>query len=147
MRSSQEEKDSVGRARAAPYCLPKYFTRGIAMSECAMSECARSECLSRSAANESVLPAPQSVTSVWRTPAVIIACGCLIAAVAFGPRSALGFFLTPISSANHWGRDVFAFALAVQNLLWGAGQPIAGAIADRFGAAAPVPCCTPPASR
>ena len=105
------------------------------MSECAMSECATSECLSRSAANESVLPAPQSVTSVWRTPAVIIACGCLIAAVAFGPRSALGFFLTPISSANHWGRDVFAFALAVQNLLWGAGQPIAGAIADRFGAA------------
>jgi MFS family permease len=58
----------------------------------------------------------------------------LIAAVAFGPRSALGFFLTPLSSANHWGRHVFAFALAVQNLLWGAAQPVAGAIADRFGA-------------
>ena len=70
----------------------------------------------------------------WRTPAVVIVCGCLIAAVAFGPRSALGFFLTPLSSANHWGRDVFAFALAVQNLLWGAAQPVAGAIADRFGA-------------
>jgi hypothetical protein len=63
----------------------------------------------------------------WRTPAVVIVCGCLIAAVAFGPRSALGFFLTPLSSANHWGRDVFAFALAVQNLLWGMAQPVAGA--------------------
>jgi MFS family permease len=75
----------------------------------------------------------QSPTT-WRTPAVVIACGCLIAALAFGPRSALGFFLTPMSSANHWGRDVFALALALQNLLWGAAQPVAGAIADRFGA-------------
>ena len=72
--------------------------------------------------------------SAWRTPLVIVICGCLIAAISFGPRSALGFFLTPLSQANHWGRDVFAFALAVQNLLWGIGQPVAGAIADRFGA-------------
>jgi len=85
------------------------------------------------AAGEKRLPSAQSLAT-WRTPAVVIACGCLIAAVAFGPRSTLGFFLTPMSSANHWGRDVFAFALAVQNLLWGAAQPIAGAIADRFGA-------------
>jgi len=70
----------------------------------------------------------------WRTPLVVIVCGCLIAAISFGPRSALGFFLTPLTQANHWGRDVFAFALAVQNLLWGVGQPLAGAIADRFGA-------------
>ncbi|MBI1204689.1 MAG: MFS transporter [Rhodopseudomonas sp.] len=70
----------------------------------------------------------------WRTPLVIILCGCLIAMIGFGPRSALGFFLTPLSQINHWGRDVFAFALAVQNLLWGVGQPFAGAIADRYGA-------------
>ncbi len=76
-----------------------------------------------------------SKTVGWRTPAVIIICGCLIAALAFGPRSALGFFLSPLSNANHWGRDVFAFALALQNLLWGMAQPVAGAIADRFGAA------------
>jgi MFS family permease len=69
----------------------------------------------------------------WRTPTVILGFGCLIALVAFGPRAALGFFLTPMSAANHWGRDVFAFALAIQNLLWGAGQPLAGMIADRFG--------------
>ena len=72
-------------------------------------------------------------SSTWRTPVVVVGFGCLIAMVAFGPRSTLGFFLTPLSSANHWGRDVFAFALALQSLLWGVGQPFAGIIADRFG--------------
>ena len=72
--------------------------------------------------------------SGWRTPLVIVGFGCLISLLAFGPRSTLGFFLTPMSSAHHWGRDVFAFALAIQNLLWGAGQPLAGILADRFGA-------------
>ena len=69
----------------------------------------------------------------WRTPAVVVACGCLIAMISFGPRSSLGFFLTPLSQTNNWGRDVFALAVAIQNLLWGIGQPFAGAIADRFG--------------
>src|SRR5689334_7565023 len=69
----------------------------------------------------------------WRTPLVIIVCGCLIALIGFGPRSAFGFFLTPMSQANGWGRDVFALAFALQNLLWGLGQPFAGAVADRFG--------------
>jgi MFS family permease len=72
--------------------------------------------------------------ATWRTPAVILVCACLIGMIGFGPRSALGLFLTPMSSANGWGRDVFALALAIQMLLWGAGQPFAGAIADRYGA-------------
>jgi MFS family permease len=90
--------------------------------------------------NDRPLTAPQSgimaaaVTGNWRTPLVIIGFGCLISLMSFGPRSSLGFFLTPMSAANHWGRDVFAFALALQNLLWGIGQPLAGIIADRFGA-------------
>jgi MFS family permease len=70
----------------------------------------------------------------WRTPALILVCGCLIALVGFGARSGLGFFLTPMSSAHGWGRDVFALALAIQMLLWGAAQPVAGALADRYGA-------------
>jgi MFS family permease len=70
----------------------------------------------------------------WRTPAVVAVCGCLIAMISFGPRSSLGFFLTPMSQEYHWGRDVFSMALAIQNLLWGIGQPFAGGIADRFGA-------------
>jgi MFS family permease len=69
----------------------------------------------------------------WRTPIVILICGCLISLVGFGARSGLGFFLTPMSQANGWGRDVFSLALAIQMLLWGAAQPFAGAIADRYG--------------
>jgi len=76
-----------------------------------------------------------AVANTWRTPALVIGFGCLISLVSFGPRSTLGFFLTPMSTENHWGRDIFAFALALQNLLWGIGQPLAGMIADRFGAA------------
>ena len=76
----------------------------------------------------------QAVRQVgWRTPIVVVVCGCIIAMISFGPRSSLGFFLTPLSSANGWGREVFALAVAIQNLLWGIGQPFAGAIADRYG--------------
>jgi MFS family permease len=80
-------------------------------------------------------PSGSAVAAVggWRTPVVIIGFGCLISLLSFGPRSSLGFFLTPMSNANNWSRDVFAFALALQNLLWGVGQPLAGMIADRFG--------------
>ena len=69
----------------------------------------------------------------WRTPLVIIICGCAIALLGFGPRSSFGFFIQPMSREFSWGRDVFGLALALQNLLWGLGQPTAGAIADRFG--------------
>jgi len=69
----------------------------------------------------------------WRTPIVIITCGCMIATISFGPRSALGFFLAPISAANGWGRETFAFAVALQTLLYGAAQPFVGGLADRFG--------------
>ncbi len=69
----------------------------------------------------------------WRTPFVILFCGCLIGAIGFGPRAALGLFLTPMSSANGWSREVFALALAIQVLVWGTAQPFVGAIADRFG--------------
>src|SRR6516225_3383162 len=70
----------------------------------------------------------------WRAPTVVISCGCVIALLSFGPRSALGQFLSPLSLAGNWGRDVLSLALAIQNLLWGIGQPFAGAVADRFGA-------------
>jgi MFS family permease len=82
----------------------------------------------------SLSAAEKSATSLgWRTPMVVVLCGCLIAMISFGPRSSLGFFLAPIGQANHWGRDVFSMALAIQNLLWGLGQPLAGAMADKYG--------------
>jgi MFS family permease len=76
---------------------------------------------------------PISAAGGWRTPLVIVVCGCLIGMLTFGPRSTFGFFMQPMSREFAWGRDVFGLALAIQNLLWGIGQPIAGAIADRFG--------------
>lgn len=69
----------------------------------------------------------------WRSPLIIVLAGCLIAVLTFGPRSSMGFFLQPMSQDNGWGRDVFGLAIAIQNLLWGVGQPFAGAITDRFG--------------
>jgi MFS family permease len=72
--------------------------------------------------------------SHWRTPLIILVCGCLVGLISFGPRSTFGLFLAPMSAANGWGRDVFGLAIAIEMLLWGAGQPFAGALADRFGA-------------
>ena len=73
------------------------------------------------------------VVASWRTPLVIMICGCAIGLLGFGPRSSLGFFIQPMSGEFSWGRDIFGLALAIQNLLWGLGQPLAGAVADRFG--------------
>jgi MFS family permease len=78
---------------------------------------------------------PAPLLSFLKNPLVLVIAGCMIAIVTFGPRSAFGFFLTPMSAQHGWGRDVFALAFAVQNLLWGLGTPFAGAIADRFGTA------------
>ncbi len=64
---------------------------------------------------------------------LIIVCGCLIAVLSFGPRSAMGLFFQPMTEARDWSREIFALALAIQNLIWGAAQPLAGMMADRFG--------------
>ncbi len=68
-----------------------------------------------------------------RVPAVAVFCACLIALLAFGPRSAMGFFQLPILGANGWDRSTFGLAMALQNLFWGIGQPFFGVIADKFG--------------
>ena len=63
----------------------------------------------------------------------IIVAACLISLVGFGIRSSFGLYLEPMTGANDWPRETFAFAMAIQNLLWGIGVPVAGAIADRWG--------------
>ncbi|MEM7069018.1 MAG: MFS transporter [Pseudomonadota bacterium] len=65
---------------------------------------------------------------------LIIVCGCGIALLAFGPRSAMGFFQQPILDTTGWTSATFGLAIAIQNLAWGIGQPIFGALADRYGA-------------
>ena len=64
-----------------------------------------------------------------------IACGAFIVLLSFGIRSGFGLFLQPMSLDLGWGREVFALAMALQNLLWGVSQPFVGAIADKWGTA------------
>ncbi len=66
-------------------------------------------------------------------PWLIILCGCLIAAMTFGPRSAMGFFQLPMLAEKGWDRTTFGLAMAIQNLAWGLGTPVFGALADKFG--------------
>ena len=66
--------------------------------------------------------------------AVIVA-ACLISLIGFGIRTSFGLYLEPMTAANGWSRETFSLALALQNLLWGIGVPVAGAVADRFGTA------------
>ena len=54
--------------------------------------------------------------------------------LSMGIRHGFGLFNLPITLDNGWGRETFAFTIALQNLIWGAIQPITGALADRFGA-------------
>jgi predicted MFS family arabinose efflux permease len=64
---------------------------------------------------------------------VVIVAGCLISLLSFGPRSIMGLFLAPMTEAREWSREIFALSIAIQNIVWGFGQPIAGALADRYG--------------
>jgi predicted MFS family arabinose efflux permease len=68
-----------------------------------------------------------------RTALLAIGCGSIIVLLSFGIRSSFGLFLQPMSQDLGWGREVFAFAMALQNLVWGASQPFVGMIADRWG--------------
>lgn len=77
-------------------------------------------------------PTPASQSRV--SPQLIVLSGCLIALITFGPRASAGLFQIPMTTEFGWGRDTFSLAIAIQNLLWGVGQPFAGAVADRFGA-------------
>lgn len=77
------------------------------------------------------MPSSQSISPqrVW----FVLIAGCLIAMIGFGVRSAFGLFLEPITLEKGWSRETFAIAMAIQNLLWGIGVPIAGALADKHG--------------
>jgi predicted MFS family arabinose efflux permease len=57
----------------------------------------------------------------------------LVLALSLGVRHAFGLFLQPMSNEFGWGREIFAFAIALQNLIWGVLQPFVGAFADRYG--------------
>ena len=70
----------------------------------------------------------------FRSPAFVLAATAIVLAISTGIRHGFGLFLPPMSEANGWGREVFAFSIALQNLIWGAAQPFTGMLADRIGA-------------
>ena len=69
----------------------------------------------------------------WRNPILILVCASIVLILSFGIRTSFGIFLAPMSTDLGIGRQSFALAIAIQNLLWGLSQPFAGAIADRYG--------------
>lgn len=66
---------------------------------------------------------------------VAIFAGCMVAFLSFGFAATFGVFLAPMSADLGWGREVFSLSVAIQALAWGFAQPVAGAVADRFGTA------------
>lgn len=73
--------------------------------------------------------------SLSQTAVIAIACGSFIVMLSFGIRSGFGLFLQPMSLDLGWGREAFALAMALQNLIWGASQPFVGMVADKWGTA------------
>ena len=75
-----------------------------------------------------------SVPAPWRTPMIVLGAGAVVALLVFGLRASFALFLKPMSLDLGWGREVFALAMATQNLVWGMAQPFASAIAEKWGA-------------
>lgn len=75
------------------------------------------------------------VTHKTVSPLTVLWCGAFIMTIALGIRHSFGLFLQPMSLSNEWGREVFAFSIAMQNLVWGVAQPFVGRMADRLGSA------------
>src|SRR5690348_17030542 len=71
----------------------------------------------------------------WRSPNAVILCGAVILTVALGVRHNFGLYLQPMTVDLGIGREVFSFAIAIQNLVYGISQPFTGMIADKFGTA------------
>lgn len=68
-----------------------------------------------------------------RTVTPVLIASCLVILITFAVRAAFGVFQLPIAQEFNWPRAEFSLAIAIQNLAWGVGQPVFGAIAERFG--------------
>ena len=73
--------------------------------------------------------------SLTQSPWLPVLAGGAVIGVALGIRHVQGLFLVPVTMGHGWTRETFGLAIALQNLIWGAAQPFAGMLADRYGAA------------
>lgn len=80
------------------------------------------------------LARPATPPRWWHQAWVLVLAGGLVMGLALGARHVQGLFLLPVTQKRGWSREDFAFALALQNLVWGLAQPFAGMVADRWGA-------------
>jgi MFS family permease len=74
-------------------------------------------------------------------PRFVLICGCVLLCVGFGVRAGLGLFLQPMSLEFGWGREIFSFAMALQNLVWGGLAAFVGGLGDRYGAGRVLATC------
>jgi MFS family permease len=71
----------------------------------------------------------------WRTPAVVLFCGGIVLTISLGVRHNFGLYLQPMTTDLGIGRETFAIAIAIQNLVYGLAQPFTGMVADKYGTA------------
>lgn len=69
-----------------------------------------------------------------RTATLLLICGSIVVSLSLGIRHTFGLFMQPMTQDLAWSREAFSFAIAIQNLVWGAGGPVTGWLADRWGA-------------
>ena len=92
------------------------------------------------AAPSAQVPGPNNGTHIMtatttKSPLItpVLLAGCVILMLSFAVRASFGVFQIPIATEFGWPRAEFSLAIAIQNLAWGIGQPMFGAIAERFG--------------
>ncbi len=79
-------------------------------------------------------PAPQGPPAAALSMTQVLLCGAAIVALSMGIRHGFGLWLQPVTMERGWTRETFALAIAIQNLAWGLAGPVAGGLADRYGA-------------
>jgi predicted MFS family arabinose efflux permease len=82
----------------------------------------------------SVVPQSAAAAAPRLSMVQVLICGAMIVTLSMGIRHGFGLWLQPVTMDRGWTREHFAFAIAVQNIFWGLAGPVAGMLADRFGA-------------
>jgi len=65
---------------------------------------------------------------------IVLAAGVVLG-LSLGQRHSVGLYQLPLVQSFGLTRETFSFAIAIQNIVWGLGQPFSGYLADRYGTA------------